>query len=47
MGTIERWLTGITVLAVIATVVTNRNSPQIIDSLTGGIAGIYKSAQGR
>lgn len=47
MSTVEKWLTGVTALAIVATVVTNRTSPQVISSLFGGIASVYRSAQGR
>lgn len=47
MSTVEKWLTGITGLAVVATLVTNRNSPNVITSITNGIAGIYRAAMGR
>lgn len=47
MEAVAKWLTGITALAIIATVVSNRNSPLVINSLTGGIANIYKTASGR
>ena len=47
MSGVEKWLTGITGLAIVATLVTNARSPQVITSLTGGIAGIYRAAMGR
>lgn len=47
MSTIEKWLSGITALAVVATLVTNRNSPAVISSAAGGIGAIYKNAMGR
>lgn len=47
MSTVEKWLSGITALAIVATLVTNRNSPAVINSLAGGIGGIYKQAMGR
>jgi hypothetical protein len=47
MSTLEKWLTGITTLAIVATVVSNRNSPEVIKATSGGIAGIYKTAMGR
>lgn len=46
MSSIERWLAGITTLAIVATVVSNKNSPNVIKAGLGGIAGIYKSAKG-
>jgi hypothetical protein len=47
MSTVEKWLSGITALAIVATLVTNRNSPAVISSITGGVGGIYKNAMGR
>lgn len=47
MSAVERWLSGITALAIIATVVSNKNSPNVIKATTGGIGGIYKIAMGR
>lgn len=47
MSVIEKWLAGITGLAIIATVVSNRNSPAVINSLGAGVSSIYKTAMGR
>lgn len=47
MSTVEKWLTGITGLAVVATLVSNRNSPAVINSLFGGVGGVYRAAMGR
>jgi predicted HAD superfamily phosphohydrolase YqeG len=47
METVAKWLAGITGLAIVATVVSNRNSPRVITSAANGIASIYRTASGR
>ena len=47
MSSVERWLTGVTVLAVVATVVASPYSGPIIGQLFGGVANVYKAAKAR
>lgn len=45
MSTVEKWLAGITGLAIVATIFGSRNAPAIFNSVFGGIGGVYKSAK--
>jgi hypothetical protein len=45
VGTVEKWLTGVTVVAVVATVAASPYSAGIFNSIFGGIAGVYRSAK--
>jgi hypothetical protein len=47
LTTVEKWLAGVTALAIIATVVSNRNSASVINSVFGGIGNVYQKASGR
>lgn len=46
MRTVEVWLTGVTVVAVIATAVASPYTAPILGALFGGIGNVYKSARG-
>lgn len=46
MSTIEKWLTGVTVVAVVATAVASPYTAPILNSIFGGIGGVYRSAKG-
>lgn len=45
MSSIERWLAGITGLAIVATVFSNKNSPNVIKAGFSGIASVYTAAK--
>jgi len=45
MGTVEKWLTGVTVVAVVATAVSSPYTAGILNSLFGGIGNVYRSAK--
>lgn len=47
MSGVEKWLAGITGLAIIATVVSNRNSAAVLNSLFGGVSSLYRTAMAR
>lgn len=44
---LDKWLAGLTGLAIVATIVTNRNSAPVINAGSNGIAKIYKTTMGR
>lgn len=45
MTAIQQWLAGITTLAIVATVVSNKNSPNVIKAAFSGVSGVYSSAK--
>lgn len=45
MSAIQQWLAGITTLAIVATVVSNKNSPNVIKAGFGGVASVYTAAK--
>ena len=45
MSVLQSWLAGVTTLAIIATVVSNKNSPNVIKAGFGGVASVYKAAK--
>lgn len=45
MSVVEKWLTGVTVVAVVATAVASPYTAPILNSVFGGIANVYKSAR--
>lgn len=45
MSTVEKWLTGITTLAIVATVVASPYSSGIITSLANGVGTVYTKAK--
>lgn len=46
MNTVEKWITGVTAVALLATAVTSKYTAPILGQIFGGIAGVYKSAKG-
>ena len=46
MSAISYWLTGVTVVAVVATAVASPYTAPILGALFGGIGNVYKSAKG-
>lgn len=46
MSTVEKWLTGVTTLAIVATVVASRYSAGVINALFGGVSNVYRAAKG-
>lgn len=46
MNSLERWLTGVTIVAVVATAVASPYTAPILGALFGGIANVYKGAKG-
>lgn len=45
MSVVESWLTGVTVVAVVATAVASPYTAPILNSLFGGIGNVYKAAR--
>jgi hypothetical protein len=45
MDTIKVWLTGLTTIAVVATVFTSPYSGPIFTSIFGGMSNVYKSVR--
>ena len=45
MSTVEAWLTGVTVVAVVATAVASPYTAPILNSIFGGVAGVYRAAR--
>lgn len=45
MSTVEKWLTGVTTLAIVATAVASPYTSPILNSIFGGIGGVYKAAK--
>jgi hypothetical protein len=45
MNAIERWLTGVTVVAVVATAVASPYTAPILSTLFGGVANVYRAAR--
>lgn len=47
MNTVEKWLTGVTTLAIVATAVASPYTAPILTALFGGVGGVYRSAKAR
>lgn len=45
MSSVEKWLTGVTVVAVVATAVSSSQTAPILTALFGGIAKVYQGAR--
>lgn len=46
MNTVEKWLTGVTTLAIIATGVASPYTAPILSAIFGGIGNVYSKAKG-
>lgn len=46
MGTVEKWLVGLTTVAVVSTLVSSPYSANVINAIGNVIAGGYKAAKG-
>lgn len=42
---VEKWLTGVTTLAIVATAVSSKYTSGILTSLFGGVAKVYQGAK--
>lgn len=47
MSTVEKWLTGVTTVAVVATLVASPYTAPILTATFGGIGTVYSRAKGR
>jgi hypothetical protein len=47
VNTIEKWLTGLTVVAVVSTVVTSPYSGSVINAIGGVISGAYRAVKAK
>lgn len=47
MSTVEKWLTGVTTLAIVATLVASQYTAPIITATAGGIGTVYRAAKGK
>lgn len=47
MSTVEKWLTGVTTLAIVATAVASPYTAPILNSLFGGVGNVYKAAKAK
>lgn len=45
MGAVEKWLTGVTAVAVVATLVSSKYTAGILTAGFGGIAKVYQGAK--
>lgn len=45
MSTVEKWLTGVTTLAIVATAVASPYTAPILNSIFGGIGTVYQKAK--